>query len=137
MVTFKTDDSELSVHDDDDDDDEIEKYFNDNEYPSKIYCFLVVQHPEIHAVVHSCSNQDTDEDSILFQRWNKEMLQKANQHYKPVLHAVSVESFGEHILVIEDDPVVREYAERKENEPGCTLVLPRSEYWPKQFLSVK
>ena len=92
---------------------------------------------ETYAVVHSCVNRDTDQDSILLQRWNKEMLWKANQCYEPVLHAVSVESFGEHILVIEDDLVVREYVERKENEPGYTLVLPHTEYWSKQFLNVK
>ena len=96
-----------------------------------------MEDPKTHAVVHSCCNRDTDQDSILFQRWNKEMLQKANQCYEPVLHAVSVECFGECVLVIEDDPVVREYVERKEHESGCTLVLPQSEYWSKQFLSVK
>jgi len=73
----------------------------------------------------------------LFLRWNKEICQRANQHYGLVLHAVSVESFGEHVLVIEDDPVVREYVEKKENEPGCTLVLPREEYWSKQCLATK
>jgi len=99
--------------------------------------FQVVGHPEIQAMVHSCSNRDTEQDSILFKRWNKEMCQKANQCYEPVLHAVSVESFGEHVLVIEDDPVIREYVERKENKPGCTLVLPQAEYWTKQFLATK
>jgi len=92
---------------------------------------------DIYAVVHSCINRDKDQDSILLQRWNKEMVQKANQHYEPVLHSVSVECFGKRVLVIEDDPVVREYLESKEHESGCTLVLPQSEYWPKQFLSVK
>jgi len=114
MVTFESDDSDISVHDDVDE--VIDKYFNDNEYPSKIFCFFwVMEDPKTHAVVHSCCNRDTDQDSILFQRWNKEMLWKANQCYEPVLHAVSVESFGEHILVI--DPVVREYVEIKEIEP--------------------
>ena len=61
------------------------------------------------------------------------MVQKASQHYEPVLHSVSVECFGECVLVIEDDPVVREYVERKEHESGCTLVLPQSEYSVKEW----
>jgi len=72
-------------------------------------------------MVQSCSNRDTEQDSILCQKWNKEICQIANQHYEPVLHVVSVESFGEHVLMIEDDPVVRE----------CTLVLPWEVYWSK------
>ena len=136
MVTFETDDSDMSSHADAEDD--VDNYFNDNEYPCKILCFFrVMGDCEIYAVVHSCINRDTDQDSILLQRWNKEMVRKANQRYEPVLHSVSVECFGERVLVIEDDPVVREYVERKEHESGCTLVLPQSEYWPKPFLSVK
>ncbi len=88
-------------------------------------------------MVQSCCHRDTEQDSILFQRWKKEICQRANQHYEPILHAISVESFGECVLVIEDDPVVREYIEKKENEPGCTLVLSRAEYWSKQFVATK
>jgi len=44
-----------------------------------------------------------------------------------------VKSFGECVLVIEDDPVIREYVKKKENEPGFTLVLPREEYWANNF----
>jgi len=50
------------------------------------------------------------------------------------LHAVPVESFGQQVLVVEDDPVVHESIHQKEYEPRCTLVLPRDEYWAKQFI---
>jgi len=73
MVTFESDDSDMLNHDDVDED--IDNYFNDNEYPSKIFCFFQVMGDcETYAVVHSCINRDTDQDSILFQRWNKEMV---------------------------------------------------------------
>jgi len=38
-------------------------------------------------------------------------------------------------LLVEDDPAVREYV--KKTKPGCTLILPRAEYWSKQFLATK
>jgi len=50
----------------------------------------------------------------------------ANQCYEPLLHAISVESLDECVLVLEDNPSIREYAK---NELECTLVLPREEYW--------
>jgi len=59
-----------------------------------------------------------------------------HQTYSPVLHVVPVESFGERVLVVEDDLTVRETIDQKSIEPGCTLVLPRQEYWAKQFLSI-
>jgi len=107
MVTFVNEDSDISVQANKED--EMEPYFNRDEYASNFYCFFrVIEHPEIHAVVQSCSDRDTEPDSILFQGWNKEMFQKANQCYESILHAMSVESFSEHVLIIEDDPVVRE-----------------------------
>jgi len=64
LVTFEGDDSDISVHDEEVE--EKEKYFHDNEYPSKIYCFFqVMEHPKTHAVVHSCCNRDTDQDSCM------------------------------------------------------------------------
>jgi len=47
---------------------------------------------------------------------------------------VPVDSFGECVLVIEDDPSMRESEVRKENQLVCTLVLPQQEWWPKQFM---
>ncbi len=38
MVTFETDDSDMPNHDDVQED--MENYFNENEYPSKILCFF-------------------------------------------------------------------------------------------------
>jgi len=40
------------------------------------------------------------------------------------LHIVLVDAFGERILVIEDDPLLKEFEIKKKQEPGCTLVLP-------------
>ena len=80
MVTFESDDSDMSNHDDVDED--IDNYFNDNEYLSKIFCFFrVMGDCETYAVVHSCGNRDKDQDSILFQRWNKEMVQCEDIHH--------------------------------------------------------
>ncbi len=65
----------------------------------------------------------------------KEYIRTLHQSYALVLHAVPVELFGEHVLVVKDDSAVREAIDQK-IEPGCTLVLPRQEYWAKQLLSI-
>ncbi len=64
------------------------------------------------------------------------MCQTLHQSYALVLHAVPVESFGKHVLIEEDDPDVRDAIDHKNIELGCTLVLPRQEYWAKKFLSL-
>jgi len=74
MVTFVSEDSDNSVEDNEDD--EMDPYFNRDEYPSNVFClfFRVIEFPDIHAVVQSCCCRDTEQDSILFQRWNKDMF---------------------------------------------------------------
>jgi len=135
MVTF-ADDGE---HDTDKEEleEKDETYFQDDEFPSKILCFFVVdKKPDIYAIVQSCIARDREQDSILFQHWEKEYIRSVHQTYAPVLHAVPVESFGERVLVVEDDSAVREAIDQKNIEPGCTLVLPREAHWAKQFLSI-
>jgi len=51
------------------------------------------------------------------------------------LHIIPVDAFGERILVIEDNPSLKEFEMKKKQEPGCTLVLPRENWWSHQFLS--
>jgi len=99
--------------------------------------FIADKKPDVYAIVQSCIARDSEQDSILLQCWEKEYIRSLHQSYAPVLHVVPVESFGEHVLVVEDDSAVRESINQKNIEPGCTLVLPRQEYWAKPFLSIK
>jgi len=92
--------------------------------------------PEINALVHSCYARDPNLDSVLLQRWQKETVRQRNNHHEPVLRCVPVDSFGEHVLVVEDDSLVRETAHGQDHQPGCTLVMPRQEHWVKQFLKL-
>jgi len=135
MVTFAEEGDDDTVEEEVEENDD--RYFQDDEFPSKILCFFVAdKQPEIFAIVQSCIARDHKQDSILLQRWEKEYVRSLHQNYTPVLHAVPVESFGECVLVVEDDSAVREAIDQKNIEPGCTLVLPRQEYWAKQFLSI-
>jgi len=47
---------------------------------------------------------------------------------------VTVNAFGECVLVVEDDPSMKESEVTRENHPGCTLVLPQQDWWTKQFM---
>ena len=51
------------------------------------------------------------------------------------LKIILVDAFGERILVIEDDPLLKGFEMKKKQKPGCTLVLPRENWWSHQFLS--
>jgi len=135
MVTFANDDDDdVSNHDMQN---KEEMYFQNDEFPLKILCFVVVdKEPEIHAIVQSCIVRDSEQDSILLHQWEKEYIRTMHQTYSPVFHVVPVESFGERVLFVEDNSTVRETIDQKSIEPGCTLVLPRQEYWAKQFLSI-
>jgi len=57
-------------------------------------------------------------------KWEKETGHVIGGRTQPWLHIVPVNSFGECVLVIEDDPSMRESEVRKENQPGSTHVLP-------------
>jgi len=78
---------------------------------------------EVFAVVQSCKENLHEDDSILYQRWQKETEDVASGKSRPWLHIVPVDAFGERILVIEDDPLLKEFKIKKKQEPGCTLVL--------------
>jgi len=47
---------------------------------------------------------------------------------------VTVDAFGDCILVVEDDLSMKECEVTRENYPGCTLVLPWQEWWAKQLM---
>jgi len=60
----------------------------------------------------------------LYQRWEKETGNVVGGRTQPWLHMVPVDALGECLLVVKDDLSMRESEVRKENQPGCTLVLP-------------
>jgi len=43
----------------------------------------------------------------------KGICQNIHKSYAPVLHAVPIESFGKHVIVVEDDPTVSEAIDLK------------------------
>jgi len=57
--------------------------------------FVADKDNDIYALVQSCIDRDPDQDSILYQHWEKEAIRKTITHYEPMLHAVPVESFGQ------------------------------------------
>ena len=89
--------------------------------------------PEVHAIIQSCENRNRELDSILTQCWTKEFRRTSVSHYEPVVRAMSVDSFGQRVLVVEDDLILRESIHHEELLEGCTLVLPRDDFWPNQF----
>jgi len=113
-----------------------EKYcFQPDEYPCKSFGFLKCHaNGEIVAVVQSCKENDHDNDSILYQRWEKETDNVIGGRKRPWLHLVTVNAFGKRVLVVEDDPSMKESEVTRENHPGCTLVLPQQDWWTKQFM---
>ena len=50
-----------------------------------------------------------------------------------MLHPVPVDSFGCHILVIEDDHTIEETVPKQVLKACVTVVTPRETYWPGQF----
>ena len=86
------------------------------------------------AVVQSCKENDHKNDSILYQRWEKETDNVIGGRKQPWLHMVTVDAFGDHVLVVEDDLSMKESEVIRENHPGCTLVLPWQEWWAKQIM---
>jgi len=112
MVTFAEDGEDDTVENVVQQNDET--YFQDDKFPSKILCFFIVdKKPDVYAIVQSCIARDSEQDSILLQCWEKEYIRTLPQSYAPVLHAVPVESFGEHVLVVKDDSAVRESINQK------------------------
>jgi len=108
--------------------------FQDNEYPSKILCFFCADdNPDVYAIVQPCEKRNQELDSILTQWWRKEWHWIFVAHYQPVLQAVSVDSFGQLVLVVEDDPILQESMHCDDLLEGCTLILPREDFWPNQF----
>jgi len=133
MIKFVTDEQIISDSDRVDNG-QLPLYFQDDEYPSKPLCFFHADDdPEVYAIVQSCEKRNQELDSILTQRWRKEWHQISVLHYQPVLQAVSVDSFGQHILMVEDDPILQESMHCDELLEGCTLILPREDFWPNQF----
>jgi len=75
------------------------------------------------AIVQSCKENNHENDSDLYQRWEKETRNDVGGRTQTRLQMVPVYSLGQHVLVIEDDPLMRESEVRKENQPSCTLIL--------------
>jgi len=109
--------------------------FGPNDNPSRIMCFFTINdNVDVYALVHSCNDSTHENDSILFQRWTKEYIDR--RHFvEPVLRVVPVDSFVIPILVIEDDNTVYETIPNKGLQGGITVVTPRESQWPSHFLS--
>jgi len=102
--------------------------FQPDEYPCKMLGFLKCHdNAVIIAVVQSCKENDHNPNE-------KETGNVVGGRKQPWLHMVPVNAFGECVLVVEDDPSMRESEVTKENQPGCTLILPWQEWWEKQFM---
>jgi len=89
---------------------------------------------DIYALVHSCNDSTHKNDSILFQRWMKEYIDR-RLFVEPVLRVVPVDSFAIPILVIEDNNTVYKTIPKKGLQGGITVVTPHESHWPNHFLS--
>jgi len=108
--------------------------FPANEYPCKIFCFLKFHdNDEIVAIVQSCQENNHENDSILYQRW-KETGHAVGGRTQPWLHMVPASPFGEHVLVIEDDPSMKESEVRKEINLVAHLYFLGRNGGQKQFM---
>jgi len=76
-------------------------YYDQNFYPAKILCFLQASDGSLHAVVNCCMTNDHKQDSILIERWKKEVEVKTNK-YVPLLRIVTVDCFAAPCFVVED-----------------------------------
>jgi len=131
MVKFELDNDETNLQEEE----EEEGYYGRNLFPAKILCFVSAKDGTIHAVIHSCNTNNHSEDSILVECWKKEFQVEENM-VVPVLKCVSVDTFETPCFVVEDKHGLDEEMGndvRKINN-GITLVKPREEGWPKEFL---
>jgi len=110
-------------------------YYDKNFYPAKILCFLQASDGSLHAVVNCCMTNDHKQDSILIERWKKEVEVKNNK-YVPLLRIVTVDCFAAPCFVVEDKHGLPEDVGSNEKHllNGVTLVKPRDEAWPAEFL---
>lgn len=119
-------------------------FYGEGFFPSRILCiFRTRGSDEVLALIHSCMESDHSCDSVIMERWELEYEEyydnaERRRHYRPLLHCVSVDSFGERIFVMEDLPrrwsISTEDVEINEGFPKVTLVLPRDDHWTKQFV---
>ena len=124
--------------------------FESSWYPSKIVCFyrdpLADRDENLFALVHSCIDTDHNQDSVLFQRWQKEYTV---DHHLTGLHQrrggegsvlrssirkVPVEALALPVFVVEDTPGLREVFYDNTEFNGITVVKPRASHWPEKFL---
>jgi len=91
-----------------------DRYFKEDEYPSKILCFFIANRKsDIYTDVQSC----IERTRIKIQYFSSIGKRTMSEHYikvmQLVLHAVPAESFSECVLIVEDNPAVREVINQK------------------------
>ena len=117
--------------------------------PAKIMCiFLDPLLGTLHALVHSCEESDHSGDSVTCERWKLEYRSskkrgggpRTTHKMVPVLRKVLVDSFGDRVMVVADDPVSRESVvidgiPQSQSIMGMiTVVKPRMDSWSKEFV---
>jgi len=129
MVAFECEDEDSNSEEESD-----YGYYGKNLYPAK-KCFLHAPDASIHAVIHSCNTYDHSEDSILVECWKKE-FKVEDSMLVLLLRCVSVDTFETLCFVVEDKHGLYEEmgTDVKKMNNGITLVKPRDEGWPKEFL---
>ncbi len=117
-------------------------------YPSKILTFFTIQEKDTMdsskspsnkgalALIHSCESKDSDSTTAITERWNLEYETKHPQKsLQPVYRVVSVDTFGEAVYVIEEQPGLRQCVASRdvaEFSQGVILLKER-EHWRNQF----
>ncbi len=109
--------------------------------PAKVLCFFQVDSytNSTFALIHPCRRSKHSGDSILFERWQLEYKQSSTTSNQskmvPFLQYVNVNSFGDSVLVIEDEPGIfplHSYA-----CPVVSVVLPYESSWSSKFLNTE
>ena len=102
----------------------------------RFYVFLQASDGSLHAVVNCCMTNDHKQDSILIERWKKE-VQVKNNKYVPLLRIVTADCFAAPCFVVEDKHhgLPEDMGSNEKHLlNGVTLVKPIDEAWPAEFL---
>lgn len=96
--------------------------------------FSVFGDHRLHCLVHSCFENTHENDSILLERWEREIYYTRNLPPELVLHCVDVETIDQPVLVFEDECGLNFGGDGNVRYGQITVVRPHDEYWPSTFV---
>jgi len=110
-------------------------HFEGDLYPCKVIGYTKDRDNKVHAIVHACAFSDHQLDSVLIERWQKQMVYDIKTKcYSLFLHIVETDSFDLPVYVVEDLFGLRENIGETQREllNGVSLVIPH-DLWAEKF----